>query len=330
MKLLRVFFAVSLGILQGGHASEAEDKMLLKREVLADWSCKTFDEALTLIGQRTGLKVVCPDGLVALHHGVEKQSADSKVRYISPVCLSIPYIIREAGLAKDGRPQTMPVEEFLRDVCWSQNLAWKVDAEKGTVTLYPIWKKSDPRTAAELLDFVLKLPDTRTSDTEQWQTAFDALLSKDSNYAKAVAPRQRTIFEMSTSTPILAQPITNTKKERYLFIMEEHHPSIMPGCSSISYYWFKRDGTLLGADIMTNLRSATLRNPIVVNDPEATAGAPSELQMVYRKSYDSGGYCIARFELGETGLKLTHLIDDHGKELSNGDDIGFSSMPPVE
>jgi hypothetical protein len=162
----------------------------------------------------------------------------------------------------------------------------------------------------------------------QWQTAFNALLCKQGNFEKAAPARQLGLLdssfnkiEASSPPPLLMTQLIGADKEKYLLIFTSHSIAMYPGHGNASYYWFREDGTLMGAGAMNTGHRCELVAAAIDNPNGPRSDQTSEVQMILR--HNLGELIIARFVLEAEGLKLVHLTDATGKELEgSGYEIG--------
>ena len=231
------------------------------------------------------------------------------------------------------------VKELLDRICSDLGLAWKLDAQGSGVTIDYLWRTPDPRPAAELLQYVWKPPYyTEFEKDTKWQHAFNALVSTEANLARASLVRQRSVLESWMRSlkypegfalkPILVSPAVDTKGEKHVVIVMNHPIFTSPGHGSVSYYWFKDDGTLRGAGLIDSGHRCRLVD-VILDRENPPPGEASEMQMVLK--FNLNTLFIARLVLEPGGLKLISLTDAKGHPQDNdGIHVGRSLLPGLE
>ncbi|MGB8354374.1 MAG: hypothetical protein WCD79_10830 [Chthoniobacteraceae bacterium] len=305
----------------------------LKREIPDSWSYKSFDEAVHLIEKKTGFKVSCPKDIAGFMHQMEKQTADNvSLPYESQLTTTvlIQGSSRGVDIEKPAKSDSKSVttKDFLDHICNSLRLTWKFNQQAGTIVLSIPWIRHESRSAADLLHFVCKPSDLKNNRNEanDWENAFDALLSKPANFKKAWKVRQRVDYGFGSGLcePMVRQSIFSVSKTKYIFVLICHPCVMIPGSGSASYYWFKEDGTLAGAGLM-EIGVNSLGGATIDSEYGPHAGEVSELHLL---TYDDGDFVITRFVLKDDGLVLKGLMNGRGEKVRNNRKIGQSLMPP--
>ncbi|CAN5771483.1 hypothetical protein BH09VER1_BH09VER1_46080 [soil metagenome] len=305
----------------------AEDP--LKVQVAASFKYESFDDARRLMEERTGLKVV-----------VDAEVAGFMEKL---------WLKRGEG---DSRTETkVTAGQFLDVMCKRLVLQWRLDAEGRVVVLDLGWRREDARTAGELLQVVMsgsqspgvmprfsaeqyaeKRRDAsrgiyreRMLHDEEWQDAFNALLSKRENFAKAWRVRQQSaaenvVFEPRAVQPVLAQGMVGTTGKRYVLVLTYQPISMYPGHGTFAYYWFAEDGRMAGSGLVTSgWRCALVEAKIEDN---AAAAEPSTLRVDLM--WNTREPLTARFQLGETGLVRVSVANGVG--AGDSFDVGKSVL----
>jgi len=306
MKHLLLPALVSCLLMLNAAAGDAVDP--LEKQVACSYSYKSFDDAVGQIEQKTGFKVSCP-------------------KEVSELMQTI-FMGMGMGTGAENSPK-VKAKDFLDSICSSIGLAWKYDKATNVVSLDLYWKKDDPRSVPELFHYL----SDHQGNSAEWQAAFDALLSKSQNYEKAWKVRQKSCFQnvfmpFAPATPkvILFKPVVAVSLEKYKLLMLCQPIQMYPGHGSVSYYWFKDDGTLLGADLMNTGHRCALVDATIDNEYGAYSDRASELQMIVKMN--TRDFSVATFALDANGLKLTRFADIHGAEKENSQGVGASLMVP--
>lgn len=292
----------------------------LNREVDQGYLVNSFDDAVSIIEQRSGSKVLCPPEIASflrkqwLHFGkgVEVESVDGELRP-API--------------QQGPRQVGVLRDFLTSICGEMGLKWGFDPKANTISLDLIWKTSDSRLPKELLGWVMKSDIAFSAKDAQWQGVFDALLCAPVNFEKAWRVRQQGILESHIQmlrffavTPVLIQSVVSTSQEKFILIVIEQPIEIYPGNGSMSYYWFREDGVLSGAGLCNTGHRCKLLNVTVQN-----GGDPSDILVVLEMNLRN--IFLAYFQLTSEGLKLTSLLNARGESHENrGLNVGVSLL----
>ena len=291
-------------------ATAGEPSDPLDRQIPSGMVYNSFDEAIRRIEQKTGFKVSVSKDLQTFMQTI--------------------WLKRSFGSDKI----TTTVRTFLDDSCQRLSLKWKVDKETDVLALEPRWKTSDPRQPSELLEAVWRQGyGAEYGKTPAWQTAFDALLSKDTNYETAWKVMQKSSLRQilpspaTASKPLLTKEIIDRAGNKRVLVLCCQPIEMIPGNGSVSYYVFKRDGTLIDAGLMNTGHRCEVIDAAIDDELSTMTDKFSELQIISK--WNMYKIYIARFALEADGLKLAHLVDGHGaEENNNGMGIGESLMGP--
>ena len=303
----------------------------LEREIPDSWRYASFDDAVHLIEQKTGFKVSYPNNIADF---MRTMSLNSNVD-LSPIA--------------EHQKKKQTVRLFLDGITGSLVLKWEFDPANNTVALDLPWKITDPRTPAELVHFLYKPGDGDDCMTNpKWPVALNALLSLPANLEKAWRVREESQLQDAIGNafdgvrspllppapmacggnPVMATPITATNLQQYIFVMICQPIMTSIGHGSVSYYWFKDDGTLMGAGLMnTGHRVPFLGAAIDKVSPGAEK--PSELQFTLGYEGKEQWATKATFVLGNRGLLLKRLGDEKGEHAHNMGAIGDDLMEPA-
>jgi len=202
--------------------------------------------AIDLLGKASGKKVVLDEGL-----GTWPGEDQEKVWGLG------------MGVTKDEKARSV-----FEQVCQFADLDWNYDAASGTIFVEPDWKRTDARSEKELIQIVGQTKPVRwdalpTSSTpnrvgghspalDAWRIAFDALLSKPSNYPTAGTLR---VYHDShghfTFCPFPVQndfagPIQDDRGGREILVLNEQvSMSNKDSAGDLAYYLFNEDGKFL-------------------------------------------------------------------------------------
>jgi hypothetical protein len=294
--------------------AEAQAANALEREVPPSFVFSSFANALEQIGKLTGWKVSCPKDTTATINTIWRTQLFSFI-----------------GKEKVQEPM-MTVRNYLNFFGGDLGIGWKLDEERGEVVFDYWWRTADPRPAAELLQTMLT--EGHAADVERdekWQHAFNALVCKEGNLEKASLVRQMSVqetrmrFSRVAQKAIITRRVQNTKGEKYVLFAIDQPILWFPGNGSVSYYWFKEDGTLVGCGLM-NTGHRCLLVDSTVDREEPAPGEASEIHLILK--FNLEGYFIARLVLEPEGLKLIGLIGARGERVDNdGLNIGRSLLP---
>lgn len=216
--------------------------------------------------------------------------------------------------------RTQSIRSFLDAICQSIGLNWEFDLSSNTVKLNLLWKTADERSPEELLQF-LREPGYSTDYKEdpKWQAAFNALLSNPVNFEKSWRVRQQALLEQlflkDRVTPVLVKPFVSKSLQKYILVLIEQQIRTYPGHGSISYYWFKDDGSLEGAGLFNTGHRCALIDATVDFSSTSQGEPSSELQLILK--FNLVRFYIARFELDTHGLRLISLTDANGQLANN-------------
>ncbi|CAN5766671.1 hypothetical protein BH09VER1_BH09VER1_45580 [soil metagenome] len=297
--------------------------------VEASFSYESFEEARALMEERAGMKVVVDAGVA---------------EYLNKLWLK-----RGEG---DPRTETkVTAGKFLDAICGSLVLQWRLDAEKRVVVLDVGWRREDVRPAKELLQVVTSGSESpsvmprysaeksaeqqrdaahgtfreRILHDEEWQEAFDALLSKPDNFAKAWKVRQQSAAESvfvspEAVKPVLAQGMVATTGKEYVLVLTYQPIPMYPGNGTFAYYWFAKDGRIAGAGLVTSGHRCDLVETKVEAGASAGKASTLKVDLMMNENYP----LTARFQLGETGLERVSVTDRIG--AGNSFDVGKSVL----
>lgn len=306
-------------------ADESTDP--LERQIPSVWSYKSFDEAVQQIDQKTGFKVSCSD----------------EVReYMQTLDLYIGSRHFENLRQFHASATKQAVRAFLDDICRSLGLKWDFNSESGIIGLDFFWKTPFPRAYGgpplkehQAQHFLYRPGDGNDCRTNaKWPIAFNALVSCPMNIGRAWKVRQRSHFQGFFpdfsgvgGKPFLTKPVTTTSLQRVMLVIICQPIMVFPGNGSISYYWFKDDGTLLGAGLMNTGHRCALAD-VTVDNEWIGVDKPTEIQM--NLQFNARDPVTARFVLEDTGLKLRHLAGANGENMNViGTHIGKDLMAPL-
>ena len=167
------------------------------------------------------------------------------------------------GVNKDEKARAV-----FEKVCEFAALDWSYNAASGTISVVPQWKRDDPRGMQELINLVaqtkpepwVKLPTSPTpnrigghgSTLDEWRIAFDALLSKPTNFSSAGTLR---VYHDSHGHfnlcpfPVqndFAGPIQDGQGGREILVLNEQLSlSNKDSAGDLAYYLFNEDGKFL-------------------------------------------------------------------------------------
>ena len=113
---------------------------------------------------------------------------------------------------------------------------------------------------------------------------------------------------------------------KYILILICQEIQMYPGHGSASYYWFKDDGTLVGAGLMNTGHRCKVVDTTIDNELGAGSALTTELQMILKMN--ERDFMTAMFVLDANGLKLTRLVDAHGANVNLDIHVGQSLMEP--
>jgi hypothetical protein len=292
-----------------GAADEASEA--LSRQIPGGWTYNSFDEAVQQIEQKTGFKVFCPEDLR---------------KFMKTVWI-------KGAVSEDELPE-LTVQRFLDWMGRKLALKWQLDQEANSVTLSLPWEVNDARSPSELLKAVRQSPSGNYEHNSGWQTAFNALLSNKMNFDNAWKVRQKASLQRLLAftandpvKPILMKRVVDKEGAKYVLILICQEIEFYPGHGSVSYYWFKEDGTLVGAGLMNTGHRCDVVDATIDNEYGNRTDQTTELQMILKMNLRD--FMTAMFVLGPDGLELTHLLDLHGATVNNvGINVGQSLMRP--
>lgn len=275
------------------------------------YSAQHFREAVSSIEKRTGFAVQCPQDV-----------AD----FMTSLTFNPGWTYPENPGIKD-----VPAREFLDSICRNISMTWTFDPATNTITLDHPWRRSDPRSAREIL---AKIKERSAFGKPPADSLPDilALIGKPENVALAWRPLQTACLQSirldrGPLDPLLIGSVTTADLAPATLILLVNPIDMYPGHGNACYFLFREDGTLTLAGVMNTgwrcaLTAALVANPSGHPDP----GNPSEIQMVL--NWNSRSFLLARFRLEKDGLKLASLIDADGQpQKTDGSSIGKSLLP---
>ncbi|HEY3897418.1 MAG TPA: hypothetical protein VGM54_02330 [Chthoniobacter sp.] len=287
--------------------------------IAADFDFDSFDGYLRQLEKAVEYKIECPEDVAP----VVRKSWDGE---------QAPW----ENLITMGR-YPMPVAQYLNATCADLCLTWAYHPESKTIVFDVPWRRSDRRTGQELLEYVLKRGrDSRIDKDKEWQDAFNALLSKEGNIAKAAPVCQETIFASFHFTGpngqlpplpdrhlVFRAPVVDVIGNHYL-LFAFHQAKLFASRGSVSYFWFRDDGTLAGAGLLSTgdrcqLMGGSVRSGAATDLHEK----PSDVQLEISNME-------AHFLLRGDGLKLTRLNDVLNDELNDVYSIGKNLLKENE
>ncbi len=222
------------------------------------------------------------------------------------------------------------MSKYLDTVFGTLGLQWTMDEKQEVIEAQLAWVLSDSRTPTELLQSVHKpqysgmyAVGEKPIDRE-WETAFHALLSKEGNFGKAWMVRQRAFFDrLFRSVPeqlhlVLVDSIIAEAKEKYILVVLEQPIEMYPGRGSISCYWFRENGVLEGAEILSTGHRCELVDASIADC--LGSGTRCEFQLVVK--FNSQSFLTQCYRLRSDGLQLLSVVTANGKVV-NPADSGF-------
>ncbi len=274
---------------------------ILGKQVPAWFSIQSYPDAVHLIRERTGLSVSCPRDLEELMNSAPVAGA-----------------VRGEPPDKEGSTR-----EFLNHMVRCKlGLEWRLDAENDRIELDLPWRKTDARTPAELLQSVWqRLP----SDSPDWHSAFDALLSKPGNFEKAWRVRQfaryQSLFRNMEGERLWVGRVISETQHPLVVVVVRHRIHTYPGRGAVSCYAFREDGTLQWADLADSGWRCDLTQVAV--DLSSTLAGPSEMRWAITANLSST--YTARFRFTGNGIRWIGTTNSNGEEA--GLQLGTSLLP---
>ncbi len=305
-------------------SAEKSEPDPLDNKPLASVAYNTFDEAVARLKEATGLQVSYSEDTAKVTRAVwnprehvtssgpqdtirqciENLSSNFALDWtFSPqdktVDFHLPWCVSDPRSAAD----------LFRDI-WKPEAVAKMDGEA-------IWKyRLDARRSRNPSRAVRPRPDAASppqlAADAAWQPTFNALLSKPGNFERACQVRQRSALDSAmrfpnTTLPFMEAPaleaeMIDVKGDRYFCVFFDRDIEFSPGHGSLSYYWFREDGTLVGAGLMDTGHRCFSPKFTVKNAPPESPMKASELTMIVNWNCD---HVVPRFILDENGLKFS-------------------------
>jgi len=208
----------------------------------------SFREAITLLAQLTGKKIVLPEGIADwLNERPEKIWQASTT------------------VSKDEK-----VQPLFEEVCRMLGMSWRYDSRKDAIFLDFKWRRDDPRTTKELASALIdrrpvewtELPRVASTDLDgfaldDWRRAFDALLSKPENFP--ACSRLRLCHDANSGwagigfTPVVnlfAKKMQDDSGRPVFVILNKQERMSGRDCpGDIAYYLFDQDGKFIRGGI---------------------------------------------------------------------------------
>ena len=160
-----------------------------------------------------------------------------------------------------GFPPGSTLRDLLNASTASLHLTWNYDPAKNAVLTGFSWHITDPRSGAQLLDYLashtagdpFKGPH---ASIDPWIAAFDALLSRSENYPRVWQLRftadDRMIFGISVTRNLTVGKITDTHGTSHFLVVNSQEEMMNPGPpGSFSYYLFDPKGRFESGGIHT-------------------------------------------------------------------------------
>jgi len=289
---------------------------LLDKQVTSVRPYQTIEEAVHEIEKATELKISCPGDTMKLTKALWTIGEFPRVNAADAIFVS-----------------KITVRRLLDTVCSDFGLNWRSDPTSRTVIMDLPWRVSDPRSRTDLFRIVWKPGHEKDLIKDgEWLNAFDALICKDVNFEKACQVRQRAILEKiylvpkllleTDSNAVLEIPVVGVSGEKYMCVFLYQLLQVSPGHGNLSYYWFKNDGTLVGAGLISTGDRCDVASTIVA--PDARDNTRSDVRMILE--FNGVVSQEASFVLEKSGLKLNRLTDKSGNEIANLLHIGESLL----
>lgn len=283
----------------------------LDKPVPFAYSAQNFREAVSSIEKRTGFAVQCPQDVAC---------------FMTALTFIPGWTYPENPGVKD-----VPAREFLDSICRNISMTWAFDPATNTVTLDHPWRRSDPRSAREILADLQKRSAYGRPPADSLPDIL-ALIGKPENVALGWRPLQtaylQSVFrEGEPLKPLLIGSVTTADLTPGTLILLVHPIDMYPGHGNACYFLFREDGTLTLAGVMNTGWRCALTAALVANPPGyRSPNEPSRIQMVLKQNLRD--FLIAHFRLEKNGLQLTSLIDADGQpQKTDGNSIGKSLLP---
>lgn len=222
----------------------------------------------------------------------------------------------------------VPTGDILRDYLSTSldqlTLTWKYDAARDAIITDFRWRREDPRTARELVDFLshtrppaheyLVRKSHRKGFVDPWLAAFDALLSKPENLPQVWKLRFlddiRKYFSQTIIDNLLAQPIYDSEGRKHFVFVNDQPEVISPGEGSICYYIFDESGKFE--------RGAVLNSGHRCEETCAWINKPGNATLTVRTFFNYSTAVDTTFTLGKKGLVAKQPQDPLGPEQGCG------------
>jgi len=291
---------------------------------LAGMTYDTFDEAVARLKEATGLKVSYSEDTAKVTRAVwnprkhvtgsgpqntirqciENLSSNFALDWtFSPedktVDLHLPWRVSDPRSAAD----------LFREI-WKPDAVAKMDGEAIWEYRLDARRARDPAGEAPPRADAASRPQMAADAT--WLPTFNALLSKPGNFERACQVRQRSALESAMRFPNMTVPfleapcleaeMIDVEGDKYFCVLFDQDIEFSPGHGSLSYYWFREDGTLAGAGLMNTGHRCFSPKFTVKNAPPESRMKASELTMIVNWNRDQ---VVARFFLDEIGLQFS-------------------------
>ena len=292
---------------------------------LARVAYATFDEAVEKLKDATGLKVSYSEDTAKVTRAVwnpRKHVTSSGPQNTIKQCIE--NLSSNFALDWTFSPEDKTVDlhlpwrvsdprsaaELFREI-WKPEAVAKMDAE--AIWKYRLDAQRSHHPAREAPPRAEAAAQPQLAADATWQPTFNALLSKAGNFERACKVRQRSALEATRfpnttllfmEAPALEAEMIDVKGDKYFCVFFDAEFIYSPGHGSLSYYWFREDGTLVGAELMDTGHRCFAPKFTVKNAPPESPMKASELTMTVKWG-GNGDQVVARFVLDENGLEFS-------------------------
>jgi len=205
-------------------------------------SLRSFAKSAKVLEELAGKKVILPEGID------EWPNQHSEKNW---------------GLQSGVGRNNLTVKQTFEYICLFMGVTWKFDAERDVIVLTPQWKRDTMCSGKELITTLLERKPVdwmkleagekngvggRDKALDDWRIAFDALISKPENYAKAGSVR---LFNdthtaggaMSFLEYALAETLTDDAGRQRILVLNWLSPrTSKSGPGNFAYYLFDPEG----------------------------------------------------------------------------------------
>jgi hypothetical protein len=235
----------------------------------------TFQDRLIASHRWMPRPVIVPEGLYDFIAQVDAQDNPHN-------SMLSPFQDEKGGSSSGPR---VSYRDFLSDTCSMLGLKWMYDARRDAIVTDFAWRRDDPRSPRELIQFLaatqprpsndLGLPIDKNGSPDlepddPWRAALDALISDPENFPRTW--KLRFIDEMRTAgfypfpgKIIWSGQLPDTDGQPHFVVIKYHAAFSMPGpTATFDCYVFKSDGRFESGAILSD-RYEAMTPPIISN-----------------------------------------------------------------